>query len=380
MQPDRRIFATLDGIRGVAAIAVVALHTRPFFGNWTPNEAFLAVDMFFVLSGVVIANAYEHRLRSVLTGWDFVKIRLIRLYPLYILGTVIGLLAILLDIRSSGAAGALPSAILLAIIMLPDPFVKIVFPINPPAWSLFFELFVNVVYAFTFRFLSIRVLTTIMVVSALGLVGILCFQPNHNLEVGWTAKNLSGGFFRVGYSFFAGVLLYRLFASRKLAPNRDWRTALIPWVILGLVAMVLGGKTSDTIEPFYQFAAVTLLFPAIVYAALWFEPMGFGARVCKFLGATSYAVYAIHVPLFWLFRSMVMRVTSVPLENLAPWVGFCFIGVLLPFCLALDKFYDTPLRGHLSAWGQLKHAAQPEKSESHPRATGAEHPIKQDAA
>jgi peptidoglycan/LPS O-acetylase OafA/YrhL len=95
---------------------------------------------------------------------------------------------------------------------LPDPFVFSVFPLNPPAWSLFFELAGNIAYASVFRFLSYRVLAAIMAVSTLGLAGFLYFGPQHDLHLGWNVENLSGGFFRVGYSFFAGVLLYRLLA------------------------------------------------------------------------------------------------------------------------------------------------------------------------
>src|SRR5208337_1638090 len=52
----------------------------------------------------------------------------------------------------------LPFTITLAILMIPDLFVQALFPLNFPAWSLFFELWVNIVYAFTFRLLTLRVL------------------------------------------------------------------------------------------------------------------------------------------------------------------------------------------------------------------------------
>ena len=51
-------FDTLDLLRGVAATAVVTLHFSNIFG--TPEllpHAYLAVDLFFVLSGFVIAHA-----------------------------------------------------------------------------------------------------------------------------------------------------------------------------------------------------------------------------------------------------------------------------------------------------------------------------------
>jgi peptidoglycan/LPS O-acetylase OafA/YrhL len=118
---------------------------------------------------------------------------------------------------SAGSAGnglQLGAPLLFALLLLPDSFGVLVFPFNPPAWSLFFELAGNIAYASFLRFLTWRVLTAIMVVSALGLAALLLFGPEHDLHVGWTTENLSGGFCRVGYSFSAGVLLYRLFESR----------------------------------------------------------------------------------------------------------------------------------------------------------------------
>ena len=377
MQPGRRFFATLDGIRGVAAIAVVLTHAESLFGAGTAGENGLAVDVFFILSGVVVTNAYEYRLRYQLSVIEFINIRLIRLYPLYILGTAIGLFASLV---TSTETDNLPFTITLAILMIPDLFVQALFPLNFPAWSLFFELWVNIVYAFTFRLLTLRVLAAIMAISALGLVGTLYFGNHHNIAgVGWTRTNVFGGFFRVGYSFFAGVLLYRLFASRKSARYRDWHK-VIPWVILGLVAMTLCAKPPVMIEPYYEFVVAVLLSPAIIYCALWFEPMGAAAKICKFFGLISYAVYTVHVPLFLLYKYMIVRVTGLPLDNLTPWAGFCFIGVLLPFCWALDKFYDSPLRGFLLVQRRTKPVTEHGNTDFQLHVTNGEPFIKRDAA
>jgi peptidoglycan/LPS O-acetylase OafA/YrhL len=46
IQRGRRFFATLDGIRGIAAIMVVAFHAAPLFGKGIVQEQFLAVDIF----------------------------------------------------------------------------------------------------------------------------------------------------------------------------------------------------------------------------------------------------------------------------------------------------------------------------------------------
>ena len=88
-------YEILDGLRGVAALIVVAFH---LFETYSPgpmyqilNHGYLAVDFFFVLSGFVIGYAYDDRW-SQMTVWSFFKRRLIRLQPMVIMGCVIGAL------------------------------------------------------------------------------------------------------------------------------------------------------------------------------------------------------------------------------------------------------------------------------------------------
>src|SRR5205085_12699808 len=87
---DRRVFHTLDGLRGIAALAIVLRHCDGFFGADVLPGSYLAVDLFFVLSGFVIAFAYEDRLASGLSAWRFAWVRVVRLYPLYVLGIALG--------------------------------------------------------------------------------------------------------------------------------------------------------------------------------------------------------------------------------------------------------------------------------------------------
>src|SRR6478735_4091604 len=93
-------FEILDGLRGIAALAIVLFH----FMEWVYNDyskdfighGFLAVDFFFCLSGFVIAYSYDDRIGK-MGVLEFFKSRLIRLHPLVISGSVLGLLAFLFD-------------------------------------------------------------------------------------------------------------------------------------------------------------------------------------------------------------------------------------------------------------------------------------------
>lgn len=86
-------YEILDGLRGVAAMIVVAYHLLETYTanpmEQLLNHGYLAVDFFFVLSGFVIGYAYDDRWDR-MSLWDFFKRRLIRLHPMVIMGTLIG--------------------------------------------------------------------------------------------------------------------------------------------------------------------------------------------------------------------------------------------------------------------------------------------------
>src|ERR1700676_365401 len=83
-QRDR--YLTFDALRGVAALAVVVFHIPELFGLPVQKSSSLAVDLFFILSGFVVEHAYGEHLRHEMTFSRFMLVRMIRLYPLYVIG------------------------------------------------------------------------------------------------------------------------------------------------------------------------------------------------------------------------------------------------------------------------------------------------------
>ncbi len=154
----RKHFELLDGLRGVAAIVVVIFHFMEFvYTDYTKNfigHGFLAVDFFFCLSGFVIGYAYDERIGK--TGiWQFFKSRLIRLHPLVLVGSLLGLLAFLYySFKAPGPSHnifTIGVTFLGSIFMIPLPIMPergySTFGFNAPAWSLFFEYLINIIYA-----------------------------------------------------------------------------------------------------------------------------------------------------------------------------------------------------------------------------------------
>lgn len=166
----RQIFVGLDGLRGTSAAIVVIFHLQSgrSLDDLTFPAGYLAVDMFFMLSGFVIAHAYEERLKSDLTFARFAGLRAIRLYPLYILGCALLLGHAVLQAAYAGELWrarefvyALPYAVALVPNFPAGPAGW--FKLNPPAWSLFYEWVYNLLYAAFLLFLTTRVIVSVVV-------------------------------------------------------------------------------------------------------------------------------------------------------------------------------------------------------------------------
>ncbi len=110
MEQSRK-YHGLDALRGAAAIGVLLFHSSQSLKTlWLAPSGYLAVDLFFVMSGFVIANAYERRLRDMGVA-RFMRVRIIRFLPLFYLGGLLGLgravLLTLTDTSDVTPAGAL---------------------------------------------------------------------------------------------------------------------------------------------------------------------------------------------------------------------------------------------------------------------------------
>lgn len=224
MSTSTHRFTTLDGLRGIAALAVMFHH---FNHSLFPNAS-VAVDLFFGLSGFVIAYSYYAKLHSGLTAYTYIKKRLIRLYPMFLIGLILGAIALILKFiygQTNLNSTQLFLAFSLNLFYLPylaDFYVQIgsdripsaIFPLNDPAWSLFFEMFVNVSLAFLLLFSkNVKFIITILTISAIGLIGYSILT--HTATPGWGLKSFFGGIPRVFFSFFVGILIFLMFNAFK---------------------------------------------------------------------------------------------------------------------------------------------------------------------
>ena len=346
-----RTFHTLDALRGVAALIVLFFHAGFFFGVAPPAEGYLAVDLFFAMSGFVIAYRYEDDLAKGLSVGAFMALRLRRLYPLFLLGTVLGVLPALAslagghpDTLHEGLLAAFP----FALFMLPSHTVaaelKDFYPLNFVSWSLALELLVNVAWAATYRFWTVRHLVHLLVASLLCLC-VIAFA-NGSLNVGYDWDNALGGLPRVAYGFGFGVLLFKLRDTRLSLPRVPWwgLVALVP-ALLVLDPAWLGAWA----RPLFDILFVALVVPTIVRAALVNEPPPAARGLCALAGVLSYVLYSLHIGYVGLFLRLEERL-HLDLSTTSPLRAVSFAVGLAALCWVAHVCYDKPIRRWLGSW------------------------------
>lgn len=336
---------TIDAMRGVAAIFVLVGHAAALLGIDHVPRFWLAVDLFFLISGYVLSTTYEPRFRDGLSVRAFLLARLVRLYPLYLLGLALGVLGggIALALGKGQLSPAqFAAAVVTGLVMLPSPGTSPgdgLFPLNVPAWSLFFELCANLVLALGWRRLSEPVLVAIVVASGVAIA--LSGSTGNGQDWG----SFWWGFPRVGFSFFLGVLLQR---RRRAAAGRS----PLAWLAVAAVALLLAAKIPGAL--LFDLLTIFVAFPLLVRFAASVEPPR--PALASALGALSYPLYVIHVPLLSIVARAAIFAGTRP-EALAPWIGLAAIAILCAAALWLDRAYDAPIRRRASALLRTRPAA-----------------------
>ncbi|MDB5460994.1 MAG: acyltransferase [Caulobacteraceae bacterium] len=359
---DRRMFYTIDGLRGIAALLVVCRHIVPLHGGRLNfQSSYLAVELFFLFSGFVIAHAYDRRFEAGLRFWEFVKVRLIRLWPLYFLGFAIAVLTVPAARLAGIKTWPLDPAVIIPGLFILPITVKfaggLLYPFNNPSWTLFFELVANFAYALVVKHLTNRRLAVLLLVSAAALAW-TAFHF-HSLDVGYNRSHFIGGFGRVFFSFFAGVAVYRYQAEHP-CPVR-----ISPWILMLVLVFLLTTTIPRGMDrELYDTVCALVVFPLFAYLATAVEPGPRGQKLFVLGGGVSYALYLIHAPLGGALNQ-VFAIYGHPKGSVA--LGVAFIAGASLIAWLAEKYYDRPVRRWLTARTKPK---------APPAPIGASEPVK----
>jgi peptidoglycan/LPS O-acetylase OafA/YrhL len=356
-------YEILDGLRGVAAILVVIfhvfeVHSHGDYKKLIINHAYLAVDFFFLLSGFVLAYAYDDRWDT-MTLKDFFKRRIVRLQPMIIAGMLIGaILFYFQDSPGMGWAGIhdVPLWKMLLVMLIGFTVIPVgkgldirgwseMHPLNGPAWSLFFEYIANIAYALVLRKTSKIVLSILTIIAAGITIQYALTNPDGNIIGGWTIDDptqLRIGFTRLTFPFLAGLLLARI-GKLRYTKNAFLSASLLLVVFLSVPHL---GGDNNIWNRLFECFCIIILFPFVIWLGAGGKVHGKKtAGVCKFLGDISYPVYITHYPIAYVYMAWVTN-NKLSLEQSWPYIILVVISAIAVAYLTM-KFYDLPIRNWL---------------------------------
>lgn len=283
-----------------------------------------------------------------------------------VLSTVIGLTFFyfgrgeLFPLIHDASVGMVLACALLSIFMIPAPISMDVRgwseinAINGNAWTLYFEYFANLLYAFVIRRFPMWLLTLFVALAA-----VLTLNLTMNLDIfgtfserivqrytligGWTlnVEQCMVGFTRLLFPFFAGLLLSR--TGRLLKVRAGFWVCSILLAAL-LVMSRIGGEEHGLWNGIYESVAVIVLFPLIVATGAGSSVTGRSARVCKFLGEISYPLYIVQYPIVYtLLGGWTRNNPDAPLDQTI-FINVMVYLLSVAVAYASLKLYDEPLR------------------------------------
>lgn len=324
-------FELLDGLRGIAALLVLFAHACSAAGATQFFEKkYLAVYFFFMLSGFVVACAYDKRLKAGMPVMQFYLRRAIRLYPLLIAGTILCAIYLFFLIPQFRNDPTRELTVLVSLLGLPFQyahFTTIAFPINPPEWSLFYELLAYLVYGITAMHLRTWHLVTTAILSLI----LFSFGAHYYTgeEMGLIAKT-----FTASAPFSIGIILWRIYEKKSI------RIPAIPFWALSLIMIALCALP-DRFDRGFDALIVLAFFPVMILCGAAHGGKNSGSLI-RILGDLSYPVYILH----WPFIIVAPHIFSTSANRIAIASLSSFASVV--YAWFAFRFYDVPLRRYLS--------------------------------
>lgn len=342
----------LTGLRGLAAWYVVLFHVRvtlkatvgPLTYGFL-SHGYLAVDLFFILSGFVLWHsgaenpAYRGR-RGIVRFW---LRRIARIWPLHVLllGGFVALV-LLLAVTGHDTSHYRRDELPLHILLIQNWGLTPSLTWNEPAWSISCEMAAYLLFPLTILIAPWRQLSTGLLVAlgcALLAALALYFQIHGQGNLGFDVTH--SGLIRCLLEFWTGNVLRMLWARWRDVPD------ICTGAWAAMVALLEGGVVLHLPEASF----VPGCFAALILALSLEDRTP--ARLLRsgplhLLGEISYSTYLSHFLLFIIFKLLfVGRNLELGLGQLG-----LFLQLVLGVSLALYHLVEKPAQRAMLRWGE----------------------------
>ncbi|PLR38135.1 acyltransferase family protein [Chimaeribacter arupi] len=332
----------LDGLRGILALGVALSHSYSHFTGWhTGYDIFhnpdYAVDIFFVLSGIVLCSAYNGKIASKSFDFiDFFIIRFFRLYPLHLIA--VGLVPVSLYLSTGSFfpkwMGEINSTNIIGDLTLTNSLGIGFFPkTNIPSWSISVELYAGTLIAFLCCLKNKYQL--LLLTFSIALILFLKIDIKGSAHASYPL--LSDGVIRCIFCMSIGVISYNsVMKIRRFLISLPIFTMCFISVSFSVLLIVLFGMNFNItgyllVTPFIGISIAML--PLVDFELRKFLE----SRTMIFLGKISFSLYLMHTPVVYLM--LMFKGESLPLNIIAATLS---IVIALAVSLLTHNYIEIP--------------------------------------
>jgi peptidoglycan/LPS O-acetylase OafA/YrhL len=349
-KPSRDEIASLTGLRGIAALFVVvyhALHNLHPIAGLLFGRGYLCVDIFFVLSGYVMALNYGSLFAGgyrTETHLRFLWLRFARVYPLYIATIAIVIALNTANLMPIYDVPQLSSGFMWNATMM-QAWSFGAGNINLPAWSISTEWSAYILFPFLAALVFARVGVAAYAMAGASIAALLAVAL---LAPSLSTAPLEGALsvfstenplpvLRCVAGFTLGLVAYRLQGHRfgDIVSSRKW----VGDAIAGLICVLFLVPKTDIL-----LVAVTPLLIVHLVRSSSVVSSFLGCGPVHYLGLISYSLYLVHIPVILTLRQVF--VTYGWSYSVASALG---IGVSLLIAPVVYRYVEVPSRRALRA-------------------------------
>lgn len=338
-------YKALDSLRGIWCVIVAFVHWPSGGVLMSPgfNISGMLVDLFFVMSGFLIASHYAERITDRRSMVRFGWLRIGRIYPLHALALLfmvgLELVSFIVDYATTGARGdsftgaRVVSGIFTNLLFIHQFGIHPGATWNAPSWSVATEMWVYLVFAVVTLFAGK------LKYPIYGLLAVLCWIVLHHWSQQGLYPTMQLAVFRGGMGFFIGTLLWRFMQwldarpAGKPLPTAVWTAIEVVLMPIPVFLTLFAGNTSPAAQAAPIVTAITIMVFALEKGAV--------SRLLQnpklvYFGILSFSIYMIHWPLIvvvWGVVHALEAVTGMSLHHVGH-TGIPYLG-------------STPLAGDL---------------------------------
>jgi peptidoglycan/LPS O-acetylase OafA/YrhL len=361
-----RQFVALDGLRGIAALLVIFFHNFYFPTHITHNRfignSYLAVDVFFLLSGFIISKNYGNKIVNTDELLKFIWLRFCRLYPLHIM-IIMVLVCMELTKVFAGASGLIYksdqapftntssySALVANIFLIHGLHVVDRLSWNIPSWSISCEFFAYLVFGLlALAGVLSNKLTAIVLIFAGSLSYCVLALVFSNLDItyDWGGVRCLAGFFLGSTLALQRKLLCRVISARAL-----------PILEVAVVGAVI------TLMSVVKGPAVLLVIPSFILMIILLQDDGgpiariLQYKLIQYLGRISYSIYMVQLLVGLNISILVKHIFHPPISidqrthqmalAINPWAGDGILAATIAVIIIISsitfELIETPGR------------------------------------